>query len=51
MDSKIEVKVNNTKIAMNVFVRKLFIKVIQGMIDSLDKIPEDIKKIEVVIEK
>ena len=43
------VKVGEQQIAMNPFVDSLFINVIMGLIDSLDKIPEDKSRIEIVI--
>jgi hypothetical protein len=49
--SKIILKVNGSDVAMNPFVKDVFTKVIGGLVDSLDKIPEDKQKIEIVIEE
>lgn len=51
MDKKILLKVDSKEIPMNSFVKQVFINVIDGLVDSLDKIPEDKKRIEILIEK
>jgi len=50
IDSKITLKVNGSEIPMNAFVSRLLINTINGMVDSLDKIPDDKKKIEITIQ-
>ncbi len=47
---KISLKVNNREIPLNAFVKKVVSNVVEGLVDSLDKIPEDKNKIEVIIE-
>jgi hypothetical protein len=49
--SKIILKVNGSDVPMNPFVKNVFENVIGGLVDSLDKIPEDKEKIEIIIEK
>lgn len=44
-------KVNGKKIFINRFVKEVFFNVIKGLIDTLDKIPENKKKIEIIIEE
>lgn len=44
-------KVDEKIIPLNHFVENVFANVIQGLVDSLDKIPPNPKKIEVTIEK
>jgi len=51
MSDNIELNVNDKKVALNPFVKRTFSKVIEGLISSLDKLPEDINKIEITINK
>ncbi len=51
MSEKIFLKVNDQEISLNPFVQKIFIKTISAMIDSLDRIPEKMKKVELIINK
>jgi hypothetical protein len=44
-------KIDGEIIPLNHFVENIFHHVIQGMVDSLDKIPAHSQKIEVIIEK
>lgn len=50
MDKKFVLKVNGEEIPANPFVQDLFINVINGLVDSLDKIPEGKEKIEILVE-
>jgi|GEM_PF-2420559 len=50
MDNNIKLKVNDDHVSMNPFVKRTFSKVIEGLISSLDKLPEEIKKIEITID-
>jgi hypothetical protein len=50
MDKKFVLKVNDKEIPANPFVQELFINVINGLVDSLDKIPEGKEKIEILVE-
>lgn len=50
MDKKIVLKVDEHEIPMNPFVQELFINVINGLVDSLDKIPVGKEKIEILVE-
>jgi hypothetical protein len=45
----IELKVNDQVIALNPFVKKIFSNVIQGAVQSLDKIPQPVQKIEITL--
>lgn len=47
---KISLKVNDREIPLNAFVKKVVTNVVEGLVDSLDKIPVDKNKIEIVIE-
>ena len=49
MGNNIKLKVNDDQVPMNPFVKRTFSKVIEGLISSLDKLPEEIKKIEITI--
>jgi hypothetical protein len=51
MDKKITLKVNDREIPLNPFVTDLFFNVINGLVDSLNKIPEEKDKIELIIKK
>lgn len=51
MDKKITLKVNDRDIPLNPFVTNVFFNVINGLVDSLDKIPEKKNKIELIIQK
>ena len=50
VDKKVFLKVNGKEIPLNPFVTDVFFNVINGLVDSLDKIPEDKKTIEIAIE-
>lgn len=50
MDKKFVLKVNDKEIPTNLFVKNMFINVINGLVDSLDKIPEGKEKIEILVE-
>jgi hypothetical protein len=43
--------VNDTDVPLNPFVKNVFENVVGGLVDSLDKIPDDKKKIEIIIEE
>jgi hypothetical protein len=51
MDKKITLKVNDREIPLNPFVTGLFLNVINGLVDSLNKVPEGKNKIELIIEQ
>lgn len=51
MENSILVKIDEKEIPLNHFVKKIFIKVISGLIGSLDKLPADLNKIEIIINK
>ena len=51
MVKKVSLKVNGEEIALNPFVRDIVRNVVLGMVDSLDKIPESIKSVELNIEE
>ncbi len=46
----IVLKVNGKEIPMNSFVKNVLNNVINGLVDSLDKVPEPREKIEIRIE-
>jgi hypothetical protein len=48
-ERSIMLKVGDQKIHMNPFVDTVFINIIDGLVKSLDKIPEDKSRIEIVI--
>ena len=51
MDEKtIVLKVNDKQIPLNPFVKEVFTNVIDGLVNSLDKIPASQDKIVIVIE-
>jgi hypothetical protein len=50
MKNKITLKVNGKIIAMNPFVCKIVSNVVLGAVQSLDKIPEPWKKIEITMQ-
>jgi hypothetical protein len=43
--------INDRDIPLNPFVTGLFSNVIEGLVDSLDKVPEPRDKIEILIER
>ena len=47
----ISLKVNNEEVPLNPFVQHIFINVVNGLIDSLDKIPDEKYSVEIKIEK
>jgi len=49
MSNKIKLHVNGDDVPMNPFVKRTFTKVIEGLISSLDKLPDTINKIEITI--
>jgi hypothetical protein len=49
MEKKITLKIDGKKVSMNAFVEKIFINIISGMLDSLDKLPEEKDKIELIL--
>lgn len=51
METKAFLKVDGKEIPLNAFVTEVFSNVINGLVDSLDKIPDDKKVIEIRIEK
>jgi hypothetical protein len=51
MDKKITLKVDDRDIPLNPFVTNVFFNVINGLVDCLDKIPEEKNKIELIIQK
>ncbi len=51
MNKKVSLKINGQKIPLNAFVKKVFANVVKGVVDSLDKIPENKEKIEIIIEE
>jgi hypothetical protein len=50
MDKKIILKVNGKDVPTNPFVQDVFINVINGLVDSLNKIPEAKDRIEILVE-
>lgn len=51
MGENIKLNINGKSVPMNPFVKKIYSKVISGLIGSLDKLPEEINKIEITIIK
>ncbi|MCK4764841.1 MAG: hypothetical protein KAW12_21765 [Candidatus Aminicenantes bacterium] len=50
MDKKITLKVDGKKIPVNPFVSEIFSNVINGLVDTLKKVPEGKNKIEILVE-
>jgi len=50
MDKKVSLQVNGQDIPLNPFVRKIFINVIEGLIQALDKVPAGRQRIDIRIE-
>lgn len=48
-ERSISVKVGDRSIPLNPFVETVFINIIDGLIHSLDKIPDDKNRIEIII--
>jgi len=51
MDKKIILKVNDQEIPLNPFVTDVFLNVINGLVNSLNKVPEQKNKIQVIIQQ
>lgn len=49
MGNNIKLNVNDKVVSLNPFVKKIFTKVILSLIESLDKLPDKIDKIEISI--
>lgn len=49
MGENVKLKVNDNEVPMNPFVQRTFSKVIDGLVSSLDKLPDKIDKIEITI--
>ncbi|MDY0297366.1 MAG: hypothetical protein RB296_08610 [Acidobacteriota bacterium] len=49
MEYEITLKIDGKDIALNPFVRRIFSGVFAGLIDSLDRLPEDRERIEVIL--
>ena len=50
MDKTLILKVDGKEIPTNLFVRGVFMNVVNGLVDSLDKVPQGREKIEILIE-
>jgi hypothetical protein len=50
MENKIILKVNDQVIALNPFVKKIITSVVLGAVQSLDKIPQPPKRIEITMQ-
>ena len=51
MEKKITLKINDKEVMMNHFVNDIFINVINGLIDSINKVPVDRdRNVEIKIE-
>lgn len=51
MNKKVSLKINGKDIPLNPFVKEVVANVVKGMVDSLDKIPGEREKIEIIIEE
>ncbi len=49
MGENIKLNINSKDVPMNPFVKRTFTKVIEGLVNSLDKLPDDIKEIKITI--
>lgn len=50
-EKTIVLKVNDNEVSLNPFVKRVLTNVIDGLVDSLDKIPANKDKIEILIER
>jgi len=50
MENKIELKVNNQTIGLNPFVQKIISNVLLGTVQSLDKVPQPLERIEITLQ-
>jgi hypothetical protein len=50
MENKITLKVNDQDIALNPFVRKFLGNILLGAVQSLDKIPQPLERIEITMQ-
>lgn len=50
MSTKIELKVNGRVIALNPFVKKIFVNLVLGVVQALDKIPQPMETIEITLQ-
>lgn len=50
MNTKIELKINGKIIALNPFVKKIFVNLVLGAVQALDKIPQPMETIEITLE-
>ena len=50
MKNKIELKVNNQTIGLNPFVQKIISNIVLGAIQSLDKVPMPLERIEITMQ-
>lgn len=48
--NNVSLKVNGREIPLNAFVKKVVTNVVEGLVDSLDKIPDERTRIEIIIE-
>jgi hypothetical protein len=51
MNKNVSLKINGQEIPLNAFVKEVVANVVKGIVDSLDKIPENRNKIEIIIEE
>ena len=51
MDYDVELKVNGQVIPLNYFVKRMYLNIVNSMVDSLDEIPENKDKIEIIIKE
>ncbi len=49
-DKNVTLKVNGKDVALNHYVNTVFSKVIEGLVDSLDKVPEPRDRIEIILD-
>ncbi len=50
MENKITLKVNDQVIALNPFVKKIITNVVLGAVQALDKIPQPLERIEIILQ-
>ena len=50
MENKIELKVNDQIIGLNPFVQKIINNIVLGAVQSLDKVPQPLERIEIVMQ-
>jgi len=49
MEKKVVLKVNDISLSLNPFVKKMFDRIVSGMLDALDNVPQPVRKVTIDI--